>query len=108
MKCRLLLIIIYIGVAWTAGAQNVTITAVDQPAALVFRSLIEQTGKNFVYSSDLLQDVRVTVSASNQPLKSVLDEMFAGTTIEYKIKGKNVVLKRKKIKNKKRHVFRRP
>jgi len=32
----------------------------------------------------------------------VLDEIFAGTDIEYKIKGKNVVLKRKRAKKEKR------
>lgn len=82
-------------------AQNVTIRAVNQPAAIVFRSLIEQTGKNFVYSSELLKNVKVTVSAKDKPLKSVLDEMFAGTDIEYKIKGRNVVLKQKKKPKKK-------
>lgn len=78
-----------------AVAQNVTIRAVNQPAADVFRSIVEQTGKNFVYSSELLKDVRVTVKAKNKPLNYVLSEMFSGTSIEYKIKGNNIVLKRR-------------
>lgn len=77
-------------------AQNVTIRAVNQPAATVFRSIVEQTGMNFVYSSELLKDVRVTVKAKNRPLYYVLAEVFAGTDIEYKIKGRNIVLKRRK------------
>lgn len=87
-------------------AQNVTLRVKDRPAAEVFRSLIEQTGKNFVYSSELLENVKVSVSATNKPLKNVLDEMFSGTGIEYKIKGKNVVLKRsqKKGRDKKRKI----
>ena len=72
-------------------AQNVTIRAVNQPAANVFRSIVEQTGKNFVYSSDLLKNVRVTVRANNKPLNQVLTEMFAGTEIVYAIKGNNIV-----------------
>lgn len=84
-----------------ALAQNVTIRAVNQPAATVFRSLIEQTGKNFVYSSELLKNVKVTVTANDKPLKKVLDEMFGDTDIEYKIKGRNVVLKQKKRPKKK-------
>lgn len=93
-------------VAAAGVAQDVTVRAKNRPAAEVFRSLIEQTGKNFVYSSDLLENVRVSVSATNKPLKKVLDEMFAGTGIEYKIKGKNVVLKRsrKKEKGKKKQI----
>lgn len=76
-------------------AQKVTIRAVNQPAAAVFRTIMEQTGKNFVYSSELLKDVKITVKASNKPLKKVLSEMFSGTDIEFKIKGKNVMLRRK-------------
>lgn len=90
-----------------ASAQNVSIKAVNRPAAEVFRSLIEQTGKNFVYSSELLSDLNVTVNAKDRPLKSVLDEIFAGSDIEYKIKGKNVVLKRKP-KAKKRDKTKKP
>ena len=79
-----------------AKAQSVTIRAVNQPAPQVFRSIVEQTGKNFVYSSELLKDVRVTVKAKNKPLNYVLSEMFSGTSIEYKIKGNNIVLKNRK------------
>ncbi len=78
------------------SAQNVTIRAVNQPAATVFRSIMEQTGKNFVYSSELLKDVKVTVKAKNKPLKYVLAEMFSELPIEYKIKGDIIVLKQKK------------
>lgn len=81
--------------AFTANAQNVTIKAVKQPAATVFRSLMEQTGKNFVYSSELLKDMKVTVKAKRKPLRYVLAEMFSYTSVEYKIKGKNVILKRR-------------
>lgn len=82
------------------AAQRVSIHAVDSPASVVFRQLIEQTGKNFVYSSDVLQGLRVTISAHNKPLKQVLAEMFRDTGIEFKIKGNNVILKRGKKKRK--------
>lgn len=90
----LLLTLSVTGVA--ALAQNVTIKATGQPAANVFRSIIEQTGKNFVYSSELLKDVKISVTANNEPLKKVLADMFRNTDIEYRIKGKNVILKRRK------------
>ncbi len=96
MKRQLSLIIIILWVTFSGSGQNVTISVVDQPAASVFRSLMEQTGKNFVYSSELLKDVKVTVSATNKPLKSVLSEIFSNTSIDYKIKRNNVILKRKK------------
>ncbi len=96
MKRQLLLIFMAISFALASAAQKVTINVVDQPAAGVFRALVEKTGKNFVYSSSLLQGMTITVSAKNKPLKSVLDEIFANTDIEYKIKRNTVILKRKK------------
>lgn len=85
-----------LGVA--AQAQNVTLRAVNRPADEVFAALMKQTGKNFIYSADLLTGVRVNVDANRRPLRKVLAEMFAGTDIEYKIKGDNVTLKRRSAK----------
>lgn len=76
-------------------AGNVTLKAVNQPASVVFRSIVEQTGKNFVYSSELLKDMSVSVNVKNKSLKSTLDAIFKDSDIEYKIKGKNIILKRK-------------
>lgn len=77
-------------------ARNVTVRAVDEPAASVFRSIVEQTGKNFVYSSDLLKDMRVSVNVVDVPLEKALTAMFRDTDIEWKIKGNNIVLKRRR------------
>lgn len=76
-------------------AQNVTIRAVNQPASVVFRSIVEQTGKNFVYSSELLKNMRVSVNVRNKSLKQTLSIIFKDSDIEYEIKGKNIILKRK-------------
>lgn len=59
-----------------ANAQNVTIKAVDSPAPDVFRRVAEQTGKNFVYSSELLRNMRVSVDVKNKSLKHTLSQMF--------------------------------
>ncbi len=90
--------------AFGALAQNITIRAVNRPASEVFRTIMEQTDKNFVYSSDLLKDMRITVDAKQRPLKKVLDDIFRGSDIEYKIKGKNVVLKKKKTEKPKKEI----
>lgn len=79
-------------------AQNVTIRAVNKPSAAVFRTIVEQTGKNFVYSSDLLKDMRVTLNVKDKPLKQALSIMFRDSGIEWKIKGKNIILKKKAVK----------
>ena len=98
-KLILFTIMLCIGVAMTA--RNVTVSAVSKPAATVFRSIVEQTGMNFVYSAELLEDVTVTLNVKDKPLKRALDLMFRNTDIEYKIKGKSIILKRKpaEVKN---------
>lgn len=99
MKKRLLfLLMFFVTLSFAAVARNVTVHAVNQPAANVFREIMEQTGKNFVYSSDLLKGLVITVQADDKPLKKVLTDMFTGTDIEFKIKGKNVLLKQKEKK----------
>lgn len=90
-----------------ANAQNVTIKAVDSPAPDVFRRVAEQTGKNFVYSSELLRNMRVSVDVKNKSLKHTLSQMFKGSDIEYKVKGRNIVLTRRK-QAKKRENLRKP
>lgn len=102
---RLIVLILFLTAVFSAPAQNVTIKAVNQPAAVVFRNIVKQTGKNFVYSSDLLKDLKVNVDAHDKPLKKVLNDIFRGTGITYSIKGNNVVLKRrKKPENRPRHI----
>lgn len=89
-------------------AQKVTISVVDKPAAVVFRSIVEQTGKNFVYSSELLKNMRVTVNVTDKPLKQALSVMFKDSDIEWKIKGKNIILKMKAAPAKPKHIDKTP
>lgn len=79
-------------------ARNVTVSVTDEAASEVLRVIVEQTGMNFVYPSDLLADVRVTVDAVDIPLKKVLAAMFRGTDIVCRIKGRDIILKRKKMR----------
>ncbi|MDO4319452.1 MAG: TonB-dependent receptor [Bacteroidales bacterium] len=92
---RLVLISLMMCICTVVMAQNVTIRAVNQPAALVFRSIVEQTGKNFVYSSDLLTGMYVNLNVKNKPLRQVLSIMFKDSGIEWKINGKNIILKKR-------------
>ncbi len=94
---KIILFMMLLCVSAISSAQKVTVSAVNQPAAQVFRTIIAQTGKNFVYSSDLLRNVKVSVKAHNRPLKKVLAEMLRGTGIDFKIKGRNVILKCKTL-----------
>lgn len=84
-------------------AQNVTIRAVNEPAPTVFRSIVEQTGKNFVYSSELLKDMRVSVNVKNKSLEHTLSIIFKDSDIAYEVKGKNIILRRKQKPKKTYH-----
>ena len=105
---RLLILAAALMTMLAATAQRVTVNARGSDAAAVFRSIMEQTGKDFGYSTarppvpillsptDLLRGVKVTVNARNRPLDEVLRQMFRGTEIDFSIRGNNVVLKRRK------------
>ena len=84
-------------------AQNVTLTSKDRPAAQIFREIMLQSDKNFIYQADAFKDLRLSVDVKDEPLDKVLKKLFRNTDITYKIKGKNVVLKlakkHKKINN---------
>ena len=92
---RLVVISLMLCFVAVCQARNVTIRAVDQPAPEVVRSIAGQTGKNFVYPSELLRDMRVSVDVADRPLKEALAIMFGNTEIEWKIKGRNIILKRR-------------
>ena len=67
---RIVWLILCILAVIPVSAQRVTLKADNVPAATAFRSLMEQSGKNFVYSSDLLKGLRVTIDVRNKPIKS--------------------------------------
>lgn len=91
-----------LGGAILLQASDVTIRAVRRPASEVFEEIVRQSGKNFVYSSKLLDKMVVTVNISKQPLEDALESIFGGTEIGYKVKGGNVILFKKEKKENKR------
>lgn len=92
MRLTLLLLALTLGLG--AAAQRVTVNAHEAPAEQVFRSLMKQSGKNFVYSAGLLDGIKVSVYANHLPLRKVLRNMFRDTGIRCKIKGDMVILSR--------------
>lgn len=91
---RILILSALLAVNIIVMAQDITLKATDRPAAEVFRDIMLQTDMNFIYSSDLLKDMRVSVNVRKQTLKKVLKDIFKDSDINFQIKGKNVILKR--------------
>lgn len=75
-------------------AENVTISARDREASVVFAEIMRQTDKNFIYDPELLKNLRVSVTARNEPLEKVLDHMLRPIGVSYRIKGRNILLSR--------------
>ena len=98
MKSALVLASLLLAGAGMCQARGITIRAVNQKAETVFADIMRQTGKNFIYTPDILRNLKVSVSAADEPLDRVLERMFRDTGVSFRIKGNNVILSAKKRK----------
>lgn len=89
---RLFLSLLFLITATGVSAQ-VTVTANNITIGQTIH-LIEQSGKyNFFYTNDLPGlDKIVTITATNQDIKTVLKQLFADTRISYKIRDNNQIV----------------
>ncbi len=97
MRFLILSILLAVGFA-SAQCGNVTLNVKEAKAEIVFARIMKQTGMNFIYSPDVLRGLRLSVDADNLPLRQVLEKAFNGTDVEFRIKGNNVVLSKRKIR----------
>ena len=78
-----------------------TLKMENVPMKAVLRSIEEQTEFSFVYNSKLIDvNQKVNIDVSEQNINEVLDELFAGTNINYEIVDRHVLLSRKSISDK--------
>ena len=103
---RLLIIFILVSIFQAGFCQKVTVKAIDVPAEIVFRNIMDQTGRNFVYSSGILDGMKVTVDVKDVVLKHALDLIFKDTDIRYKMKGRSILLIKKPSERKKKAINR--
>jgi TonB-linked SusC/RagA family outer membrane protein len=77
--------------------QKVTISQKNMPLADVLKKIREQTGYNFVFSSDALErSVPVTLQLKDEPLQQALQKVFEGQPLTYAINDKIIVVKPRK------------
>ncbi len=80
----------------TARAQKVTISGRNISLKEIFTEIRSQTGYNFIYTSeDLQQVVPVTLDVKNAALRDVLDICFAHQPLDYAIQEKIIIVKPK-------------
>jgi TonB-dependent starch-binding outer membrane protein SusC len=75
--------------------QKITLNASNENVKSVLRKLNKLTGVRFTYQSALLDDnKKVSVNATNQPLYTVLDDIFNPMQISYVVQDKLILLKK--------------
>lgn len=83
----------------TAIAQDkrITIHAVNEPLSNVLTDLSKQSDYKFFYSDNVTDPtMRVTINATDQSLKDVLEQIFKGKGIGFQLKNKQILLFNKK------------
>ena len=85
--------------------QTVTINAKSMNVKDFLAEVKKQTGLNFIYSTDLAAKLpHISVSATNRPLRSLLDEVMKKVNCEYDIEGNIVTITRKIAGNRVRNI----
>ncbi len=104
--CQSLAILIFAITALTSAGQGnipllertLSVTLDDVTLGDALKRVSREAGFTFSYSSKLIDESeRVTYSFTNQPVREILDQFFKGT-IEYRERGKYVILVRGKEK----------
>ncbi|SMC40709.1 TonB-linked outer membrane protein, SusC/RagA family [Pedobacter africanus] len=94
---RLTIVIIiacFMQVSASSLAQKVTLTKSSASLRSVFKELNQQTGYNFFYTDNLLENSSpVTINVKNAELPAVLTQIFAGQNLDFIIRNKTVVVK---------------
>jgi TonB-dependent starch-binding outer membrane protein SusC len=96
---RVLLTVCLLPLAIAAIAQKVTLTMNNAPLDSVFISIEQQTRYKFWYKSELLSNTRrVSLNVKDAHMRNVLDLCFKDQTIKYKIRGKDIFIKKRNNK----------
>ncbi|MBO9153696.1 TonB-dependent receptor [Chitinophaga sp. GCM10012297] len=78
-------------------SQKVSISRKNMPLAEVLKSIREQTGYNFIFSSDALEKaLPVTLDVKNEELEAVLKKIFDTQPLTYSINDKIIIVKPRK------------
>ncbi|MDX9883601.1 MAG: TonB-dependent receptor [Prolixibacteraceae bacterium] len=93
--CVLMILLSLGSVSASVYSQNSKLTLKMKSSKLadVFNSIEEQTDYYFFYNRDQLNDLQiVNVNVENKNVEEVLDELFRGQNIAYRIDGRNILI----------------
>lgn len=79
-----------------AAQKRFSLRTDNEPILKVIERIEKESGYWFVYSNELVDEQEtVSVNVSNVTIEQLLDSLFAGTQIQWKIEKKQIVLKRR-------------
>jgi len=94
----ILLTVSFLQVSAASYAQKVSITVKEASLRSVFKKLKKQSGYDFLYDSDMLNNAKpVSISVENASLDKVLNECFNGQQLTYIIDNKTVIIRQKAV-----------
>lgn len=77
-----------------------TLKMENVPMKRVLRSIEEQTEFTFVYNSKLVDvEQKVNIDVTDRHINEVLNQLFAGTNINYEIVDRHILLSKKNVDN---------
>src|SRR5690606_18072986 len=80
------------------AAQEVSISVKNASLDRVLKDIGKQSGYSFFVNADVLKISRpINIQFRNQPLRTVLDEIFDDQPLDYEIQGKSIVVRPKKV-----------
>jgi len=77
------------------GSKKVSLALTNASVKMFFDQIHAQTGMDFIYDSNLLKDFKVTISADNETLQSVLARVFGDAGYTYQIEGNIVTIQKR-------------
>lgn len=94
MKPRQWLVVIFLMTASFAFAQTdrVAINRQNVPLKTILNDIEQSTHYLFVYDSGVDVNRKISVSVSRKPLNEVLQLLFKGTQVSYRLTGKHILL----------------
>jgi TonB-dependent SusC/RagA subfamily outer membrane receptor len=102
----ILLVASFLQVSAKTAAQSVTLSAKEMPLIKVFEAIKTQTGFVFFYDAALLQQAKpVNLTVKNQPLTSVLEQVFNDQPMTWTLVNKTITIVPKAAETKAKEII---
>ena len=94
MKLTVIILLSTCMLASAKGTSQITLSENDIPLQKVFKKIQQQSGYDFLFSYELLEQAgKVTVKVNNVTLQQAVEECLKGKGLTYEILEKTVVIK---------------